>query len=259
MIAQTTGTTIAISESQQEGINMHRRDLMKAGGLLITASALTRSGMAQESSGLYMPPDSCKPTVRLTAGPYFTLDSLRRPDIREDRVGVPLRLTFTVVDDYYCTPIEGAVVDVWHSDAEGIYSGVVNNIFDNNTMRLSGQQVDTRDRTSFLRGHQIADSNGRVEFTTIYPGWYSGRLPHIHVRALFPGAEQWSAFFTQLFLPPDIDRFVYTEEPYRARGLYPITLERDLVLKGDAGALAKLTIPMTRRANDITGEMILAI
>lgn len=238
---------------------MHRRDLMKAGGLLLTGSALTHRSYAQEASGLYMPPDSCKPTVRLTAGPYFTLDSQRRSDIREDRVGVPLRLTFTVVDDYYCTPIEGAAVDVWHSDAEGIYSGVVNNIFDNNTMRLSGQQVDTRDRPTFLRGHQVAGSDGTVEFTTIYPGWYSGRLPHIHVRALFPGAEQWSAFVTQLFLPPDIDQVVYNEEPYRARGLYPITLERDLVLKGDAEALRRLTIRIDRTANGLHGQMVLAI
>ena len=58
------------------------------------------------------------------------------------------------------------------------------------TLRLSGQQVDTRDRPSFLRGHQVSDSEGKAEFMTIYPGWYSGRLAHIHVRALFPGAQQ---------------------------------------------------------------------
>ena len=238
---------------------MKRRELIKAGGLMLTGSALSRHGFAQESSGLYMPSELCRPTVRLTAGPYFTLDSLQRSDIREDRPGMPLRLTFTVLDDYHCTPVEGAIVDIWHSDANGIYSGVVNQFFDNTTMQFSGEQVDTRDRPTFLRGHQTSDANGKVEFTTIYPGWYSGRLPHIHVRTLFPGAAQWSAFVTQLFVPPEMDRLVYAEAPYRERGLYPITLERDLVLRGDADALAKLTIPMTRRANDISGELILAI
>jgi protocatechuate 3,4-dioxygenase beta subunit len=259
MIAQTTGTSIKVSDSLQEGMNMHRRDLMKAGGLLLTGSALTNRSYAQAASGLYMPSELCRPTVRLTAGPYFTLDSLQRSDIREDRPGMPLQLTFTMLDDYHCTPVEGAIVDVWHSDANGIYSGVINDIFDNTTMRFSGEKVDTRDRPTYLRGHQVSGSDGKVTFTTIYPGWYSGRLPHIHVRALFPGAEQWSAFVTQLFVPPEMDRLVYAEAPYNTRGFYPITLDRDLVLRGDADALAKLTIPMTRRANDITGELILAI
>jgi protocatechuate 3,4-dioxygenase beta subunit len=197
--------------------------------------------------------------VRLTAGPYYTLDSLRRTDIREDRVGVPLRLTFTVVDDFHCTPIAGAYVDVWHSDAGGMYSGVVNQFFDHNTLQLSGQQVDTRDRPTFLRGHQVADEEGRVEFTTIFPGWYSGRLAHIHVRALFPGAAQWSAFVTQLFLPPAFEREVWNEAPYRERGGNPMTLERDLVLRGDRDSLDKLTIPIERTANGLHGRLVLGI
>ena len=150
-------------------------------------------------------------------------------------------------------------MDVWHADAGGLYSGVLNEFFDHQTLQFSGEQVDTRDRPSFLRGHQVSNSEGRAEFTTIYPGWYSGRLPHIHVRAMFPGAEQWSAFVTQLFLPPEIDRFVYNEEPYRERGFYPMTLERDLVLRGDAQAQQKLTIQVDHTANGLHGKMVLAI
>jgi len=206
-----------------------------------------------------MPGDTCTPTVRLTAGPYYTLDSLNRPDIREDREGVPLQLAFTVVDDFHCTPIPGAYVDVWHADANGVYSGVLNEFIDNTTMKPGGQILDTRDRPTFLRGHQIADESGRVEFTTIFPGWYSGRLAHIHVRALFPGAAQWSAFVTQLFLPPVIEREVWTQHPYQGRGENTISLERDLVLRGDQLSLDKLTIPVSSTANGLRGEMILAI
>jgi len=236
---------------------MKRRNFVKtASGLLLSGGALSQGVCAQD---LYMPDESCAPTVRLTAGPYYTLDSMRRSDIREDRAGVPFRLTFMVKDDYHCTPIEGAVVDVWHSDANGLYSGVLNEFFDHQTLRLSGQQVDTRDRPSFLRGHQVSDSEGKAEFMTIYPGWYSGRLAHIHVRALFPGAQQWSAFVTQLFLPAEFDSYVYSEAPYQERGLNPMTLERDLVLRGDAQAQNKLTIQVDRTASGLHGQMVLAI
>lgn len=240
---------------------MHRRGFVSAaGGLLLSGGLAGRAAHAQGEPALTMPGESCRPSVRLTAGPYYALDSLRRADVREDRPGLPLRLSFTMVDDFWCTPLAGATVDLWHSDAGGLYSGVVNSFFDHASLRPSGETVDTRDRPSFLRGHQIADDQGRVEFTTIYPGWYSGRLSHIHVRAVMAGAEQWSAFVTQLFFPPEIDRFVYGEaEPYRARGQNPMTLERDLVLRGDAETLAKVTLAVDRETNGLHAQAVLAI
>lgn len=239
---------------------MRRRKFIQAsGGLLLAGSSLAHRAMAQQAPSLYMPSEACRPTARLTAGPYFTLDSPQRSDIREDRAGVPFRLSFTVLDDYHCTPLAGVAVDVWHSDAGGLYSGVVNEFFDHTTLRLSGETVDMRSRPSFLRGHQLSDSEGRAEFMSIYPGWYTGRLPHIHVRALLPGAEQWSAFVTQLFLPPEIDRFVYAQEPYSDRDFYPMTLERDLVLRGDGAAQERLTIEVARTADGLHGQMVLAV
>ena len=236
-----------------------RRFVEAAGGLLLAGGAFARHSLAQEASTPTMPSDACRPTIRLTTGPYFTLDSARRSALREDRAGVPLRLSFTVLDDFRCTPLEGVAVDVWHSDADGLYSGVVNELIDHATLELSGDKVDMRSHPSFLRGHQLSDSEGRVEFTTIYPGWYSGRLPHIHVRAFPPGAQNWSAFFTQMFLPPEIDRFVYAQDPYRGRGFYPMTLERDLVLRGDAQTRERLTIAVERTGDSLHGRAVLAI
>ena len=72
-----------------------------------------------------------------------------------------------------CAPIAGAMVDIWHTDGYGRYSG------------FRGQGSDGADTTgeTFLRGTQVTDGDGLVEFETIYPGWYPGRTAHIHFKA----------------------------------------------------------------------------
>ncbi len=108
----------------------------------------------------------CVLTPAQTDGPYFVDERLNRADIRADpadgspRAGVPLTLTLRIaaLDGTGCTPLSGAMVDIWHFDADGIYSDVVDG------------PSDTRG-SKFLRGYQIADTEGAVRFTTIYPGW----------------------------------------------------------------------------------------
>ncbi|PSS43147.1 3,4-dioxygenase subunit beta [Arthrobacter woluwensis] len=79
--------------------------------------------------------------------------------------GVSLTLTLTILDNANgCSPYKGAAVYVWHCDREGKYS-----LYD------SGYEDD-----NFLRGVQEADANGQVTFTTVFPGAYMGRWPHIH-------------------------------------------------------------------------------
>ena len=63
----------------------------------------------------------------------------------------------------------GAVIDVWHCDAAGVYSDVTDPGFD-----TTG--------SDFLRGYQVTDESGRAAFTTVYPGWYQGRTVHIHFK-----------------------------------------------------------------------------
>src|SRR6188508_2290795 len=117
----------------------------------------------------------CVVTPALTEGPYFVDEMLNRSDIRSDpatgaaRPGVPLDLTLALsqVGASGCGPLAGALVDMWHCDALGVYSDV-------SAQRSVGQQ--------FLRGYQISDAGGNVRFTTIYPGWYQGRAVHIHFK-----------------------------------------------------------------------------
>ena len=117
---------------------------------------------------------SCVLIPSKTEGPYFVDEKLNRSDIRPDpsdgsvRPGVPVTLTLVVVRaDASCAPIEGAVVDIWHADAAGTYSGVASE-------GTSGKQ--------YLRGLQLTDANGAVRFAAIFPGWYSGRAVHIHFK-----------------------------------------------------------------------------
>src|SRR6267142_4437211 len=113
---------------------------------------------------------TCVLTAALTEGPFFVDEMLNRSDIRTDpatgavSTGIPLTLAFNVsrYASNACTPLTGAYLDVWHCDSTGIYSDV------------SGSSQ------KFLRGYQITDANGVAAFTTIYPGWYSGRAVHIH-------------------------------------------------------------------------------
>ena len=101
-----------------------------------------------------------------------------------------------------CAPISDARVDLWHCDADGNYSGF-------------GQPgVDTTGET-FCRGIQISDGAGLVTFQTIYPGWYPGRITHVHFQ-VFLGDGLVAT--SQLAFPPEITDAVYAVEPYSAKG-----------------------------------------
>ena len=239
---------------------MHRRKFIAATGGFIAAGGALPMGLARarEEGGIVMPANTCRSTIRLSEGPFLTPESLLRSDIREDRAGTPIRLTLKIVDHYFCTPIEGAVVDIWQSDAKGLYSGVDNFQFDMRTLQLTGQSVDMRG-TRFLRGHQISDKDGKVEFVTIFPGLYTGRVPHIHLKTIVGGVD-WMTHVTQLFLPSDIERAVFQTGPYGEGGARTsIGVERDLVVKGDQKSVDELTVALERDGDGFKGTYVIAM
>ena len=174
---------------------------------------LTAEMATAETTNLTAVPD-CVVRPELTEGPYFVDTQLNRADIRSDpasgaiSAGALLSLAFVVsqVDNNVCAPLEGAVVDVWHCDAAGVYSGVSDPGFD-----TSSQQ--------FLRGYQVTDGSGRAQFTTIYPGWYPGRTVHIHfkVRTNATGGQAYE-FTSQLFFDEALNDQVLAQPPYAAKG-----------------------------------------
>jgi protocatechuate 3,4-dioxygenase beta subunit len=165
-------------------------------------------------------------TPQATEGPYFVDELLNRSDIKVDpsdgsvQQGIPLTVVLNVYDvnEGICIPIQGALVDVWHANASGAYSDV--------------EQAGTAG-TKFLRGYQITDENGTVQFTTIYPGWYQGRTVHLHFKIrMFEGSEPTLEFTSQLYFNDTITDQVYSQPPYSDRGPRDVRNNQDGIFNG---------------------------
>jgi protocatechuate 3,4-dioxygenase beta subunit len=185
----------------------------------------------------------CVVTPAQTEGPYFVDERLKRVDIRVDPTtnatseGLPLRLRINVmrVGADACAPVPGAVVDVWQCDALGVYSDV----------RDANGFFDTRGR-KFLRGYQETDRNGATEFLTVYPGWYTGRTPHIHFKVRVAGEGQRSHEFTsQLYFDDTITDLVYAQQPYRAKGVRDVRNDLDGIFRA-RGSGSKLLLRLSK-------------
>ena len=123
----------------------------------------TRTSRA--TAELFEEAGSCAVTPELTEGPYyFDVDSIRS-DITEDREGTPLRLALRVRDAGSCEPIENAVVDVWHCDAGGLYSG-----FESASTGGPGRRRRATDEETYLRGAQVTNEDGIAQFQHHLPG-----------------------------------------------------------------------------------------
>jgi protocatechuate 3,4-dioxygenase beta subunit len=134
---------------------------------LILAACKKDVESSESSTGTGSGSDSCTVSPTETAGPYptHTPGSLVKSDIRLDRTGVLCTVKITVKNtNNSCANLAGAIVDIWHCDKDGNYS-----------------EYGSLTAVSFLRGRQTTDANGLVTFTSIFPGWYSGRSTHIHV------------------------------------------------------------------------------
>lgn len=166
---------------------------------------------------------SCTATDPETEGPFPTKSpsSLVQTNITGDRTGVSLAIKIYVTNlNNSCSALENAIVDIWHCDAYGNYS------------EYGGTQMQSTNYTSvhWLRGRQTTDSNGLVTFTSIFPGWYSSRAPHIHVHVYNNSGK--SLLVTQIAFPTDICNTVYTTaSPYKSRGTQDTQNSNDSVFK----------------------------
>ena len=146
----------------------------------------------------------CTLTPEQIEGPFYLDQAHIREAISEGKPGVPLQIILHVLEaSASCAPIPKAAVDVWQCDALGIYSGYEG-------AAIAPRHVEPVDDKTFLRGTQLTDRAGGVRFQTIYPGWYLGRTPHVHLK-IRVGAK---AATTQLYFPDEITNAVYARPPY---------------------------------------------
>jgi protocatechuate 3,4-dioxygenase beta subunit len=177
---------------------------------------------------------ACTVSPTETAGPFPTKNpsSLEMMDIRSDRTGVAFTVKITIQDkNNNCAALEDAVVDIWHCDKDGNYS------------EYGGTSMQSTDYTAvhFLRGRQTTDSDGLAAFTSIFPGWYSGRAPHIHVHIY--NASGTSLLVAQIAFPTDVCNTVYTTATqYYTKGTQDTSNTSDNVFSNSLAAeLATVT------------------
>ena len=152
----------------------------------------------------------CDLTDATTEGPCYS-DTVEREDISEGLDGLPTRLCFRVVDAN-CNPVEGATVDIWHCDTDGIYSG--------DGMQsvnfCTGGDAD-HINNDYFRGTQTTDADGVVWFSTCFPGWYSSRAVHIHFMVIINGQTYVTSQVG--FEDSLVDEILTSHSVYKSRGI----------------------------------------
>ncbi|MEY4541403.1 MAG: hypothetical protein RLZZ306_3160 [Bacteroidota bacterium] len=171
-----------------------------------------------------------------TAGPFPTKDpaSYVIKDIKAGETGVNMIANITIKNkNTGCGALQGAIVDIWHCDADGNYS-----------------EYGSLTSSHFLRGRQTTDVNGLVSFATIFPGWYNGRAVHIHVHVY--NASGKSLLVTQIAFPAAVcDTVFTTATSFYKKGKADTSNERDGIFNdGYANQLAAVT-------GDITNGMVM--
>lgn len=210
---------------------MERKDFLKKlmfAGVITSVLPVANSCKKEDANA------ACGETDSETAGPFPTKipASLVAANIVSDRSGTSLTVNISIHNiNNNCAALEGALVDIWHCDADGNYS------------EYGGTGMQSADYTDkhFLRGRQTTNADGIVSFNSIYPGWYSGRAPHIHVHIYSNSGN--SLLITQIAFPESTSNSqVYTQGVYASRGSADTTNASDTVFRDSiANELATVT------------------
>jgi protocatechuate 3,4-dioxygenase beta subunit len=184
-----------------------------------TSAAGSTSAIPEETAGPFPGDGSNGPDA-------LTEQGIVRRDIRSSfgnasgtAAGIPLTLALTVLDHANGAPLRGGAVYVWHCDRDGNYSMYSQAAADQN----------------YLRGVQQTNAEGKVTFTTIFPGAYAGRWPHIHFE-VYPSLDEATRAGTktatsQLALPKQSCELAYAQDGYEQSltNLAQTSLARDMV------------------------------
>jgi protocatechuate 3,4-dioxygenase beta subunit len=187
---------------------MNRKNFLKGLGLAGASTLLSSDKMLAKANDIVSPPNACPTLIPAeTEGPFpldLTTNSFYfRKAVSETKTGVPLTVKLRIIGASNCLPMKNVRVNIWHCDKDGIYSGYAGGM----------NQGGTADST-YCRGYQFTDNNGVATLTTIFPGWYNGRVCHIHFKVTVSTAY---AAVSQLTFPVAAKNALYAASP----ALYP--------------------------------------
>ena len=210
---------------------MERKDFLKGLGVIGIGSMLPinkAKAVAGSLSKVLLPDNTCVLIPSETEGPYqFDLSgntAMFRQDITEGNPGTPVNLTLTVVNvNDNCNPIQNARIDIWHCNKDGYYSEFGNQPGYLGTQSHIGE--------TFFRGIQLTDANGQVQFITVYPGWYPGRVTHIHFQVFLNSVLRATS---QAAFPDSLNTTVYNTSLYSVHGQNSTTNSNDNVFSDSA-------------------------
>lgn len=224
-----------------------------------SADVSPQSVTTEDLTSLFAASGTCTLTAATTQGPYYFDADKIRGDIREDRAGTRLGLAVRVQDSESCAAIPNAVVEIWHCDAAGLYSGAESLSSGGGGGAPGGAggtpagapsgapaggpngtppagmpsgappsggpgaggapdggtggaaDLTPTDDKRYLRGAQVTNTDGIVQFTTIWPGWYAGRTVHIHAMV---HVNDERTLTTQLMMDEKLNSAVFAKDPY---------------------------------------------
>lgn len=194
-------------------------------------------GLGLTGAGLMLPfqkAAACIVVPTETSGPYpitqGQLAATFRTDIRESEAGQLHKIKLRILGNTNCLPLANCEVDIWHCNALGYYSGYTTN---GHTGSINYSSAN------WLRGRAMTDANGEVEFTSIFPGWYSSRLCHVHFEVKIGGTSVKISQFT--YPVTEKNQIHTTVAPYSTYGVDPATAGTDNVFNdGTTGQVATL-------------------
>ena len=238
--------------------------LLGSGGAVLLAGAYSPTALAQalciavpgETAGPY--PGDGSNTAPGSTSNILTESGVVRSDIRSSfgvstntAAGLPLSLRIKIADvGNDCAGLPGYAIYLWHCTQDGLYS------------------LYTVPEENFLRGVQVADAEGYVTFSTIFPGCYDGRWPHMHFEiypSLDVATDHTNAVLTSQFaMPEDVSREVYANVAgyeQSISNLERISIASDNVFRDNSDdEITMMTPTLTGNVTDgHTAEIIVAI
>lgn len=184
-----------------------REALIRSAATTLALTGMTTPGVVFAQTGYALSPGQ-------TEGPYWLDNMPERSDVRSNtsngqvQAGLKMQLAITVAQLTGTTiaPVPNAKVDIWHASALGLYSG-----FNQPGGNTVGQ--------NFLRGYQVTTAHGKVQFVSVYPGWYQGRTVHVHFRVRrYSGTTVTYNYVSQLYATDALSTQVYNNyAPYNTR------------------------------------------